>query len=56
MDILVPMAILLRHGEVPYVIVMISRRSSNSVIFLSVRSPLEPPVIFQYYPFSFLTL
>jgi hypothetical protein len=47
-DISAPTAIFLRHGEVLYVVVLISRRSSNSAIFLSVKYPLEPPVTLQY--------
>jgi hypothetical protein len=42
MDILVPTTILLHHGEVPCVVVLISRRSSNSTNFLSVKFPLKP--------------
>jgi hypothetical protein len=46
MDISAPMAILLRCGKVPCVVVLISRQSSNSIIFLFARSPPKPPVIF----------
>jgi hypothetical protein len=55
MDISAPMAILLLHGEVPCILFLISRRSSDSVIFIFVRSSLEPLITFQYYPFSFIT-
>jgi hypothetical protein len=42
------MAIFLRHGEVAYVVVLISRGSSNYASFTSVRYPREPIVTFQY--------
>jgi hypothetical protein len=44
MGISVPTSILLHHGEVLYVIVMISQRSSNSAIILATKFPLEPLV------------
>jgi hypothetical protein len=42
MVIMSPTAILLCHGEVPCVIVLISRQSSNFANFSSARFPLEP--------------
>jgi hypothetical protein len=47
MDISAPKAILLRPGEVPCVVVLISRRSSISTNFLSAKLPLEYFVTFQ---------
>jgi hypothetical protein len=41
-------AILLRHGEVAYIVVMISRRSSNYASFPSARYPRESAITFQY--------
>jgi hypothetical protein len=42
-----PMTILLHHGEVPYVVILISQRSSNSAKFLFARCPLEPAITSQ---------
>jgi hypothetical protein len=48
MGISVPTPILIRHGEVLYVVVLISRQSSNFEILLAVKCPLEPLVTLQY--------
>jgi hypothetical protein len=55
MDISAPTTIFLRHGKVLYVVVLISRGSSNSTIFLSAEYPLESLATLQYYPFYFFT-
>jgi hypothetical protein len=46
MGILGPMATLLRHDEVPYVTVLISRRSSIPVIFYYAKFPMEYSLTF----------
>jgi hypothetical protein len=44
MVIMSPTVIFLHHGEVPCVVVLISRRSSNFSDFPSAKFPLEPSV------------
>jgi hypothetical protein len=45
--IMSPMAILLRHGEVPCFGVLISQRSSNFEHFPPVRFPMEPSATYR---------
>jgi hypothetical protein len=47
MIILFPTAIFLYHGEVPYSVVLLSRRSSSFTNFPSAKFPLEPSVTFR---------
>jgi hypothetical protein len=42
------MAIFLRHDEVAYVVVLISRQISNFASFPSARYPRDPAVTFKY--------
>jgi hypothetical protein len=48
MGISVPTDLFLCHGEVLSVVVLISWRSSNSVILLAMKCPLEPLITLQY--------